>query len=146
MMEDLQLGAHDRWNSGSPRRSLLALAGGLDWGGRASSRGQGEVEVSSLRDEKREALIGGRLLSPCCADGTGGYGVAGTAHRGRDTHALGARGLGTVRPREGAPGGAGLGTTRQARHGVSQPATVPMDLALNAQNSQKLNRSAQSDE
>jgi hypothetical protein len=58
------VGAHDQWNTGSPRRSLLAPVGGSDWGGRASGHGQGEVAVPPLRDEKREALIGGRFPAP----------------------------------------------------------------------------------
>jgi hypothetical protein len=65
--------------------------------------------------------------------------------------ALGRRDTGLGKARIGARAGVwwvrrgrrGLGV---ARRGVGQPVTVPMDPALNVQNSQKLNRSGQSDE
>jgi hypothetical protein len=66
----------------------------------------------------------GRVASGRCTLGKGRLGAQASVRRGR----RGAR------------------RRSATRRGVDQPVTVPMDPALNAQNSQMLNRSAQSDE
>jgi hypothetical protein len=93
---------------GSPRRPLMAPAGGSGWDGRAAGCGQGEVEEARTRDEK----VGGsyRWLAPLLRRRARGATLMSQARHAagttpRATRGAGPRGVrprGTRRPREGA--------------------------------------------
>jgi hypothetical protein len=127
-VEGTTVGARDRWSLDSPRRSLLAPAGGSDRGDRASGHRPRRGGGGSPARRGASGPYRWSAPPPCCADehrlGTAGATPRPLGARALEACGLGACGLGRVRV-------SGRGAGRRygaawARRGWPKCVTVPL--------------------